>query len=69
MHTDGANSSPYSSLSAELARYPLVVSTIPLPGLPNVRVVGEGTEGTSMAVEEIDAMRCAFAAEIAASRR
>ena len=72
MHNDGTNSSLFtlhsslsSALAAELARYPLVVSTIPLPGLPNVRVVGEGTEGTSMTVEEIAAMRRAFASEIA----
>ena len=72
MHNDGENSSLVtrhsslpSALAAELSRYPLVVSTIPLPGLPNVRVIGEGTEGTSMTVEEIGAMRRAFASEIA----
>ena len=76
MHHDAADSSPAprppslsSELAAELARYPLVVSTLPLPGLPNVRIVGEGTEGTSMTVQEIGAMRRAFASEIAESRR
>ena len=78
MHNDGTNSSPvthsslvtrHSSLTpefaAELARYPLVVSTIPIPGIANVRVLGEGTEGTVMTEDEISALRKQFAAEIA----
>ena len=78
MHTDAANSSLIShsslvtrhpslppALVAELARYPLVVSTIPIPGIANVRVLGEGTEGTVMTADEISAMRKKFAAEIA----
>ena len=72
LHKDGTNSSLFplpsslsSALAAELARYPLVVSTIPLPGLPNVRVVGGESEGTALTVEEIDAMRQTFASEIA----
>lgn len=51
-----------------LSRYPLVVSTIPLPGVKNVRVLGEGTEGTTISSNELIDMRKAFAAEIAASR-
>ena len=78
MHTDAANSSLVShsslvtrhsslppALVAELARYPLVVSTIPIPGIANVRVLGEGTEGTVMTADEISALRKKFAAEIA----
>lgn len=48
-----------------LSRYPLVVSTIPIPGLSNVRVLGEGTEGTTLTAAELAAMRRAFAAETA----
>jgi hypothetical protein len=50
---------------AELARYKVVVSTIPIPGVANVRVLGEGTEGTVVTSAELVAMRKAFAAEIA----
>ncbi|MBQ7667005.1 MAG: hypothetical protein IJS46_03305, partial [Kiritimatiellae bacterium] len=50
---------------AALADYPLVVSTIPLPGLPNVRVLGAGTEGTELDAAALAAMRRAFAAEYA----
>lgn len=48
-----------------LSRYPRVISTIPLPGVANVRVLGEGTEGTIVTAKELAAMRKAFAAEIA----
>ena len=50
----------------ELSRYKAVVSTIPLPGVANVRILGEGTEGSVLASAELGAMRKAFAAEIAA---
>ena len=50
--------------STELSRYKLVVSTVPLPGVANVRVLGEGTEGTILTDADIAAMRKAFAAEI-----
>ena len=52
----------------ELSRYKLVVSTVPLPGVDNVRVLGEGTEGTILTDADIAAMRKAFAAEIAEQR-
>ena len=61
------HSSLTAALADELSRYPLVVSTIPLPGVPNVRVLGEGTEGTTISSKELVAMRKAFAAEIAAN--
>ena len=48
-----------------LASYPLVVSTIPLPGVDNVRVLGEGTEGSVISAKELASMRKAFATEIA----
>ena len=48
-----------------LASYPLVVSTIPLPGLRHVRVLGGGTEGTILSSKELIAMRKTFAEEIA----
>ena len=48
--------------------YPLVVSTMPIPGVANVRVLGEGTEGTTITANDLAAMRKAFAAEIAAMK-
>ncbi len=57
---DGA----YSPLVDELARYPRVVSTIPIPGVPNARIVGVGTEGTFLSQVEFDALRKTFAKEI-----
>ena len=48
-----------------LASYPLVVSTIPLPGVANVRVLGEGTEDSVITAKELAFMRKAFATEIA----
>ena len=47
----------------ELSRYPHVVSTIPIPGLPNVRVLGAGTEGTIATQKELDSLRNDFAAD------
>jgi N-acyl-D-aspartate/D-glutamate deacylase len=49
-----------------LASYPLVISPIPILGLPNVRVLGEGSEGAIATSADLAAMRKAFAAEIAA---
>ena len=57
---DGA----YSPLVDELVRYPRVISTIPIQGLPNARIVGAGTEGTFMTQAEFDALRKSFAKEI-----
>ena len=78
MHTDAANSSLVShsslvtrhsslppALADELKKYRSIVSTIPIPGIANVRVLGEGTEGTVMTEDEISALRKKFAAEIA----
>jgi hypothetical protein len=59
---DGA----YSPLVDELARYPRIVSTIPIPGLPQARIIGAGTEGTFLTEAEFDALRKSFAKEIAA---
>lgn len=59
------NGSPYREA---LASYPLVVSTVPIPGVANVRVLGEGTEGTTITANDLAAMRKAFAAEIAAMK-
>ena len=61
MRGDGA----YSPLIEELARYSLIVSTIPIPGLPQTRVLGAGTEGTFLTQAEFDALRKTFAKEIA----
>lgn len=61
--TNGTGPSP--ELIEELSRYPRVVSTIPIPGLPNVRVLGAGTEGTVMTQEEFNTLRKNFAREIA----
>ncbi len=60
---DGAS----SPLVDEIARYPLVVSTIPIPGVPHARVLGAGTEGTFLTQAEFDALRKTFAKEIAAA--
>lgn len=49
-----------------LSHYPLIVSTIPIPGLASVRVLGEGTEGTIATSAALAAMRKAFSAEIQA---
>ena len=49
----------------ELSRYPHVVSTIPISGLQNVRVLGAGTEGTIATQEELNSLRNNFAKEIA----
>ena len=54
-----------SSVADELKKYRSIVSTIPIPGIANVRVLGEGTEGTVMTEDEISALRKKFAAEIA----
>ena len=53
------------SLAGELKKYRCIVSTIPIPGLANVRILGEGTEGTVMKEDEITALRKKFTAEIA----
>jgi hypothetical protein len=58
---DGA----YSPLVDELARYPRVISTIPIPGLPQARIIGAGTEGTFLTQAEFEALRKSFAKEIA----
>ena len=63
------HSSLWAALAAELSRYPLVVSTIPLPGVPNVRILGDGTDGTIITTSELAALRKAFAEEIASTAR
>ncbi len=63
MRGDGAT----SPLIEELARYPLIVSTIPIPGLPQTRVLGAGSEGTSLTLTEFNDLRSSFAKEIAAA--
>ncbi len=55
-------------LLSELSRYPLVVTTVPLPGVPAARVLGAGTDGTILDLAGFNALRKAFAAEIAAAR-
>ena len=64
-HEGGGGGAAGGSIMQALSRYPRVVSTIPLPGVANVRVLGEGTEGTIVTAKELAAMRKAFAAEIA----
>jgi hypothetical protein len=52
-------------IADELKKYRYIVSTIPISGIANVRVLGEGTEGKVMKEDEIAALRKKFAAEIA----
>ncbi len=54
----------HSPLMEELSRYPRVISTIPIPGVPRARILGAGTEGTTMTQAEFDALRKSFAQEI-----
>ena len=63
MRGDGAT----SPLIEELARYQIIVSPIPIPGLPQTRVLGAGTEGTFLTPAEFKALRRYFAEEIAAA--
>jgi len=50
------------SLAEELKKYQYIVSTVPYPG---ARVLGEGTEGTVMDMNALQALRRQFSAEIA----
>ncbi len=55
----------WAATVSQLSRYPLVISTIPIPVVQGVRVVGAGTEGSVLSASDLAAMRKAFAAEIA----
>ena len=65
--TSNSPRNSWAAMVSQLSRYPLVVSTIPLPDVPSVRVVGKGTEGSVLSSSDLSAMRKVFAADIASS--